>query len=108
EYVEFLDLTNSDLRRLHAALLDALAHDLASGRNAVIEAIDRAGCRDVWERAVALVRRTRQWPALEAAAIEDARDAFTQALHLHRSARTLRRELKQAEAALASDPTDEN
>jgi DNA primase len=108
EHVEFLDLANGDLRRLHTALLDALAHDLATDRNAVVEAIDRAGCRDVWERAVALVRRTRQWPALEAAAIEDARDAFTQALHLHRSARTLHRELKQAEAALASDPTDEN
>jgi DNA primase len=27
---------------------------------------------------------------------------------LHRAARTLHRELKQAEAALASDPTDEN
>ncbi|MBN9275911.1 MAG: DNA primase, partial [Mesorhizobium sp.] len=108
EHVEFLDLANSDLRKLHAALLDALAHDLATDRNAVVEAVDRAGCREAWERAVALVRRTRQWPALEAAAIEDARDAFTQALHLHRAARTLHKELKQAEAALATDPTDEN
>lgn len=108
EHVEFLDLANGDLRKLHAALLDALAHDLATDRGAVIEAIDRAGCRDVWERAAALVRRTRQWPALEGAAIEDARDAFVQALHLHRTARTLHKELKQAEAALATDPTDEN
>jgi DNA primase len=108
EHVEFLDLANSDLRKLHAALLDALAHDLATNRGVVMEAIDRVGCRDIWERAVALVLRARQWPALEAAAIEDARDAFGQALHLHRSARTLHRELKQAEAALATDPTDEN
>jgi hypothetical protein len=36
------------------------------------------------------------------------RDAFGQALHLHRAARTLHRELKQAEAAFAVDPTDEN
>ena len=57
---------------------------------------------------MALIRRTRQWPALENAAIEDARDAFNQVLHLHRSQRTLHRELKQAEAALASDPTEEN
>ena len=28
--------------------------------------------------------------------------------HLHRSARTLHRELKAAEVALATDPTDEN
>ncbi len=108
EHVEFLDLASGDLRRLHAALLDALAHDEADDRETVIGAIERAGCRDIWERAVALIRKTRQWPALENAAIEDARDAFAQALHLHRSARTLHRELKQAEAALAADPTDEN
>ena len=108
EHVEFLDLANSDLRRLHSALLDALAHDQATDRDTIIGAIDRVGCREVWERAVALIRRTRQWPALESAALDDARDAFNQVLHLHRSQRTLHRELKQAEAALASDPTEEN
>jgi DNA primase len=108
EHVEFLDLANADLRKLHAAILDALAHDMADSREAVIAAIGQAGCADVWERAVALARRMRQWPALESAALEDARDAFAQALHLHRSARILHRELKQAEAALATDPTDEN
>ncbi len=108
EHIEFLDLANGDLRKLHAALLDALAHDLANERRAVVEAIGRAGHADIWERAEALIRRTRQWPALESAALDDARDAFAQALHLHRSARTLHKELKQAEAALASDPTDEN
>lgn len=108
EHIEFLDLANGDLRRLHAALLDALAHDMANEKQAVIEAISRAGCAEIWERAEALMRRTRQWPALEGAALDDARDAFAQALHLHRSARTLHKELKQAEAALASEPTDEN
>jgi len=108
EHVEFLDLANADLRRLHTVILDALAHDMANERQSVIAAIDRAGHRDVWERAVALIRRVRQWPALEDASLDDARDAFAQALHLHRSARTLHKELKQAEAALATDPTDEN
>lgn len=108
EHVEFLELNHSELRKLHAILLDALAHDLANDREALIGAIDRAGCRDVWDRAVALVRKARQWPALETAALEDARDALAQALHLQRSARTLHRELKAAETALATDPTDEN
>ena len=48
------------------------------------------------------------WTALEDAALDDAREAFLQALHLHRSARNLHRELKAAEAALATEPTDEN
>ena len=73
---------------------------MANDRGTVIATIDRAGCGEVWERAVALIRRARQWPALETAALDDARDAFSQALHLQRSARTLHKELKQAEAAL--------
>lgn len=107
-HVEFLDLANTDLKRLHAAILDAMAHDMANDRGAVISTIERAGCSDIWGRAVMLIKRARQWPALETAALDDARDAFNQALHLQRSARTLHKELKQAEAALASDPTDEN
>ncbi|MGB3899073.1 MAG: DNA primase, partial [Mesorhizobium sp.] len=107
-HVEFLDLANADLRKLHAVLLDAMAHDMANDRGAVIATVERAGCSDIWERAVGLIRKTRQWPALEQASLDDAREAFGQALHLHRSARTLHKELKQAESALATDPTDEN
>ncbi|WP_217575500.1 DNA primase [Mesorhizobium sp. GbtcB19] len=107
-HVEFLDLANSDLRTLHAAILDAMAHDAADDRGAVIATIERAGCGGIWERAVALIKRARQWPALETAGLDDARDAFNQALHLQRSARTLHRELKQAQAALDADPSDEN
>lgn len=108
DHVEKLDLSHSELRQLHTVLIDAMAHGEANTREAVVAAIERASCAEMWERAVALARRTRQWTALEDAAIEDARDAFAQALHLHRSARTLHKELKQAEAALATDPTDEN
>lgn len=107
-HVEFLDLANSDLLKLHAAILDAMAHDAADERGAVIATIERAGCGGIWERAVELIKRARQWPALETAALDDARDAFNQAMHLQRSARTLHRELKQAQAALDADPSDEN
>lgn len=108
EHIEFLDLANADLRRLHAVVLDVLAHEMSPTMASLVEAFGRAGCGDVWERALALVRRTRQWPALEGAAIDDARDAFAQAIHLQRTAGTLQKELKAAEAALAADPTEEN
>ena len=49
-------------------------------------AIEQAGLDEIWERAVGLIRRARLWPVLEEAAIDDAREAFAQALHLHRSA----------------------
>jgi DNA primase len=105
--VERLDLDHAELRRLHTALIDAIAHG-AHDRVSVMEALAAAGLAPVWERAVDLVRKARQWPALEDAAIEDAREAFMQALHLQVSAGALHRELKAAEAALATDPTDEN
>jgi DNA primase len=108
EHVEWLDLADADLRRIHAAVLDAMAHDRANSRDSIIAAIVEAGCRETWDRAVALIQRTRQWPAQEAAGLEDAREAFAQALDLHRSARTLHKELKVAETALATDPTEEN
>jgi DNA primase len=93
---------------LHAALIDAMAHGAANDRGAVLETIERAGHLERWERAVALIRKARLWPVLEDAALEDARDAFAQALHLHRSAGTLHKELKAAEMALATEPNDEN
>lgn len=106
--VERLELTHPDLRQLQAAVVDVFAHDHAGGRAGLVAALQAQGLDELWERAVLLVRRARQWPAMEDAAFEDARDAFLQALHLHRSAGFLHKELKAAEMALANDPTDEN
>ncbi|MCV0397631.1 MAG: DNA primase [Rhizobiaceae bacterium] len=106
--VERLPLSHPDLRRLHAALLDALAHGAAFEREAMVAALTEAGLEEPFERAEALVRRARNWPALADAAYEDAADAFAQALVLHENRNHLHRELRAAEAALASDFTDEN
>jgi len=108
EHTEFLELSHPDLRRLHAIILDALAHDAANDRTEVLAHIASAGQSEVWERAIGLIRKARLWPVLEEAGVDDARDAFAQALHLHRSAGTLHKELKAAEMALATEPTDEN
>src|SRR5262249_46786947 len=106
--VEGLDLVHPDLRKMHAVLIDALAHGPADDRVSIVGALQTAGLSDSWDRAVALVRKANLWTALDEAALDDAREAFAQALHLHRSARNLHRELKAAEAALATEPTDEN
>ncbi|WP_157020104.1 DNA primase [Mesorhizobium xinjiangense] len=106
--VERLDFDHGDLKRLHAGLLDAIAHDEAADRDGIVAALGRRGLGQVWETAQALVRRARQWPALPDAALDDAREALGQALHLHHSAGALHKELKAAEAALASEPTEEH
>ncbi|PHP64880.1 DNA primase [Zhengella mangrovi] len=103
-----LDLESPDLRRLLAVLFDALAHGRAGNRDETLAAVREAGLGDVLDQADGLVRRARQWTALGEAASEDAREGFLQALHLHRSARGLHKELKAAELALASEPTDAN
>ena len=68
----------------------------------------RPDCWTAGSARSALIRKARLWPVLEDAAVDDAREAFAQALHLHRSAGTLHKELKAAEMALATEPTDEN
>jgi DNA primase len=108
EHTEFLELSHPDLRRLHAVILDAMAHDAANDRSEVLAHIDSAGLSEGWERAVGLMRKARLWSVMEDAAVDDARETFAQALHLHRSAGTLHKELKAAEMALATEPSDEN
>ncbi len=106
--VERLDLAHAGLRGLHLAMLDTLAHGERHDRDEIGHAIEAAGLGEALSAAETLVRRAGHWPAFAEAAFEDAREAFIQALHLHRSAGFLHRELKAAEAALASDPTEEN
>lgn len=48
------------------------------------------------------------WPATAAASDQDAEKGWQQALTLHRRQRTLHKELKDAEAELARDPSEAN
>lgn len=105
---EALNIPPGDLKRLHGAVMDAIATQEITDRETLVAWLRQAGAGDEWDRAEMLVRAAKVWPALEDAALDDARDAFRQALHLHRMAGALNKELKEAELALASDPTDEN
>src|SRR5690606_31907305 len=88
EFAE-MDLPHPELRRLHGAVLDALADGVEHARKPLIDALSRDGLEEAWLRAVALVRKARMWPALEDAAIEDVREAFSQAAALQTRAREL-------------------
>lgn len=106
--VEKLDFDHEGMRAIHSVLMDAAAHHYMQEPDRIAAALDDAGLSPVWERAMALVKGARLWSALPGAAIEDAREAFGQALHLQLSARTLHKELKAAETALAGELTEEN
>ncbi|MEO3385236.1 DNA primase [Mesorhizobium sp. CAU 1741] len=101
EAFEHMNLPHPELKRLHGAVLDAMAHGVAHERTAMIEAIAGAGFADHWERAVALVRKARMWPALEDAALDDVREAFGQAAALYSRARELRQQRASVQQALA-------
>lgn len=106
--IDRLAITSAELRQLKACIVDAAAHGL-TGREATLTGhVDACGLTEIWERALLQVKSAGLWTALPGAALDDARDHFTQALYLQQAAQSLHKELKAAETALATEPTDEN
>ena len=101
EAFEAMSPAHPELKRLHGALLDAMAHGVAHERPALVEALAGGGLGAVWERAVHHCRGLGLWPALEQAAPQDAREAFSQAAALHARASELQRQRRSLQAELA-------
>ncbi|WP_407865150.1 DNA primase [Phyllobacterium phragmitis] len=107
EAMAALDLEHPQLRRLHLAMLDAMAEAHLQSGAEMRGALRAAGHGEAIEALEAIVRRARIWTATERAAEEDAREALRQAVHLHQRARILHKELRAVEAALMEDETGE-
>ncbi|WP_062231310.1 DNA primase [Aureimonas sp. N4] len=101
DYLADLELSGGDLERLRSAVIDVYADELHHSREELLAAIERQGLLPVFEGFESQLRLVRLWPVLAQAALEDAREAVRQALHLHHKFRSLHRELKAAEQALA-------
>ncbi|MEF2073319.1 DNA primase [Consotaella aegiceratis] len=95
-----LDLPAGDLARLRSCVLDIYAERSPADRDALLAEVERRGLIDVFNAHEQRVRYLRFWPALADAALEDAREAIRQALHLHHRFRLLTKELELAEEAL--------
>ncbi|EKF18004.1 DNA primase [Nitratireductor pacificus] len=106
--VEQMTLASGDLARLRLNILDTVAHNRTHDRALLMAKIEEAGLAGIWAQAELRVKSAYQWPALETAALDDAREAFAQTLHLHRRASSLHKELKAAELALATDWNEED
>ena len=101
EAFEAMSPAHPELKRLHGALLDAMAHGVAHERAALVEAFAAGGLGEVWARAVLHCRGLGLWPVLEQAAPQDAREAFSQAAALHARASELQRQRRSLQAELA-------
>ena len=102
-----IEFGHPDLDQLRGAILDVVAH--GEGGEAPIRDVLAAGkFAPLIRRLEAQIEGAGHWPATPAAADADANEGWLQALTLHRRARTLHRELKDAEDALGADPSDAN
>ncbi len=103
-----LEFSHGDLDRLRDGVLEIVAHGEAEDAGELAKALAARGLAPLVERLSAQLQTMGQWNALAAATDADAEEGWHQALTLHRRKRTLHRDLKEAEAALANEPSDAN
>jgi DNA primase len=102
-----LEFRHADGDRLRRAILDAGAgHALTPA--AIRAAIAARELGALLARVEASLTHVSDWPARPGAAEEDVARWWTHVVSLHRKSRTLNKELKDAEAALGTEPSEEN
>ncbi len=103
-----VELTFPALDRLRTEALEIVAGNPALDATGLRDALAAAGQQALLARLEGMVERSGHWQAMAAADDRDAEQGWLQAVTLHRKARTLHKELKDAEAALAVDPSEVN
>jgi DNA primase len=101
-----LEFRHPEADRLRRAILDQ-AHDQPD-EAALRQAIASQGLGGVLSRVEAALTHRSDWPARMGAAPDDVAAWWTHVVTLHRKSSTLNRELKDAEQALGTEPTEEN
>lgn len=107
EELAHLDFAHADLRLLRDVLVD-LSIDPPSDHAALKAAIDARGCAELRRRIEVSAAKLPHWCMSPDADLADADLVLHQALALHRKARELHRELKDAELACGRDDTERN
>lgn len=103
DYFADLELTSPELERLRSAVIDVYADGQPHSRDEILAELDRRMLLEPFQACEAKLQAVRLWSFLPQAALEDAREAVRQALHLQHRYLSLHRELRAAEAALATD-----
>jgi DNA primase len=102
-----LEFRHPDGDRLRRAILDASSGHVLTPA-AMRDAIKTRELGTLLARVEGSITHMSDWPAQPGAADEDVSRWWTHVVSLHRKSRTLNRELKDAEAALGNEPSDEN
>jgi len=108
EELAALEFRHPDGDRLRAAIMDAAATEHPHNPASMRAAIAARGQGALLARVEQSITHPSDWPAREDTAQEDVSLWWTHVVSLHRKARTLHRELKDAETALGAEPNEEN
>ncbi|HET9904512.1 MAG TPA: DNA primase [Xanthobacteraceae bacterium] len=105
-----IEFHHADADRLRRGILDvAAAHPHAPLEPGVLrEALAAGGFSRPLARVEGAITHTADWPARPGSAEADVAAWWNHVIGLHRKQRTLHRELKDAERALGTEPSDEN
>jgi DNA primase len=103
-----LEFQHADADRLRRAILDAAAMHEAVERDLLRQAVERRNLGTILGRLETALTHGADWPARDGAASDDVQQWWAHVTTLHRKARTLNRELKDAERALGDDASEEN
>ncbi|MGV1829658.1 DNA primase [Agrobacterium vitis] len=100
--ISCIDFDSRDLQRLWPAVLTAVAQTGAQlTREDLYERLMSGGFDALLKALDQQIRNARLWTATTVAALEDAREGYTQALSLHKRAKALRRQRIELEREIA-------
>ena len=107
EELSELEFRHPDADRLRGAILDAAGHG-ALDAETLAGALAARDLTGVLARVEQSLTHHSDWPSRPDAAATDVDRWWTHIVTLHRKSRTLHRELKDAERALGTEPSEEN
>jgi DNA primase len=103
-----IEFTHADLDRVRGAVLEIAADGEEWQAEALRARLGEGPNAAILARLDAQIDAIGHWPAKPGASSRDAEEGWLQALTLHLRKGTLHRELKDAEAALAAQPSEAN
>lgn len=107
EFAE-IELIHPDADQVRRAILEAASGEAVLDPRKLQEGLSQRGFDALMSRVRAAITHGSDWPAKPGAGESDVAQWWAHIVTLHRKARTLNRELKDAERALGDDPSEAN